>query len=353
MSWHELANGPASASKTITLEYVSRTIIGNMIQSIRNHHWAVTTTILGNLVLLLMIVFATGLFALENTWVTKQGVHFTQNHFNGSAYNSSTVQASPGLLNFAIQSRNLSYPRGTTKDTLVPLFKPLESFPEDSTYEADVDGLSVSIDCEVLDITNATKTFLPWWSLRAPYFLCNISTSDCELINVPVGTGTNGMVRTLNNTQTYYAMMSNYVCNSGVDYSTPESRGNDLAGQLDLTTYHQSLNRTLDNRMFIGMVNFHFPPNERSEIPGMWIHNLTSMLCKPSYSVNRYHVTYHQNSTESTIELIEKTERLLPDYYPGDISRGVDDILATTRTCTLGWADPTIRFQKLFHPSSR
>lgn len=336
MPWHELGSGPASGSKTVMLEYLSRTIFANLFQSIKYGHWAVTTTILGNLVLLLMIVFATGLFALENTQVTQQDVRLMHNGFNGSAYNSSLVQASPALLNFAIQSRNLPYPQGTTKDTLVPLFRPIERFPEDSTYEADVDGLGVSVDCEILDIKNATKTYLPWWSLRAPYFLSNISTSDCELTNVPVGTGTNGMVRTMNNTQTYFATMSNLVCNSGVDYSTPESRGDDLAGQLDLTNYYKSLNRTLDNRIFVGLVDFHFPPNHQSEIPGMWIHNITTMLCKPSYSVNRYHVTYHQNSTDAVIQLVQESDRQLPDYYPGDISRGVDKIFGDYENMYLG-----------------
>lgn len=338
MPWHELANGPASADKTILLEYMSHTIGGNIWLSIKNRHWAVTITILGNLTCLLMIVFATGLFSLQNTLISRQGTVLAGNQLNGSAYNSSTVGASPALLSFAIQGKNLSYPQGTTGDTLVPLFKPIERYPEGSAYDAYVNGLNVSIDCEVLNITNATKTYLPWWSLGAPYFLSNISTSDCELLNVPIGMGSGGMVRTMNNTQTYSANMNQYVCNSGMDYSTPESRGQLVYSQdeSDLAKYQATLNRSLDSRIFISIIDFHFPPNKQSEIPGIWIHNLTTMLCKPAYAINNYHVEYYSNSTNSKIELVSETGRDLPGLYPGDISRGVNNIYRDYESMYLG-----------------
>ncbi|KAJ4345975.1 hypothetical protein N0V95_005840 [Ascochyta clinopodiicola] len=338
MPWHVLANGPAAADKTVMLEYMSRTILGNMWLSIKNRHWAVTGTMLGNLVFLLMIVFATGLFALESTLVSHQGVQFTRNRFNGSAYNSSAVGASPALLSFAIQGQNLSYPQGTTGDTIVPLFKPVMTQPEDSNYEALVDGLNVSIDCKVLDLNNATKTYLPWWSLRAPYFLSNISTPDCELLNVPIGSGSDGMVRSENKTQTYFANIAQYVCNSGMDYSTPESRGQVVYSQTapDLTAYRDNLNKTLDSRIFISVIDFRFPPSTQSEKPGIWIHNLTTMLCKPTYSINNYRVEYFQNSTSSVIELVNRTSDALSDLYSGDISRGVYNVFNDYENLYLG-----------------
>lgn len=244
----------------------------------------------------------------------------------------------PALLSFAIQGKNLTYPQGTTGDTLVPLFKPVGPYPEDSTYDAYVDGLKVSIDCEVLNITNATKTYLPWWSLRAPYFLSNISTSDCELLNVPIGMGSGGMVMTKNNTQTYSANMNQYVCNSGMDYSTPPSRGQMVYGQdeSDLAEYYATLDRSLDSRIFISIIDFHFPPNDRSEVPGIWIHNLTTMLCKPAYSINTYHVEYFKNSTDSKIELVNETGEDLSGLYSGDVSRGVNNVFKDYESMYLG-----------------
>lgn len=53
MPWHVLANGPAPADKTVLLEYLSRTIYGNIWLSISKCHWAVASTILGNLICLL------------------------------------------------------------------------------------------------------------------------------------------------------------------------------------------------------------------------------------------------------------------------------------------------------------
>jgi hypothetical protein len=155
MPWHELGNGPASAEKTILLEYMSRTIFGNVWRSIKNRHWAVFMTIIGHLILLLMVVFATGLFTLESTLVTEQGVRFAYNRFDTITTNYSDLNPSPALLNFAIRTHNLSYPKGTTEDTLVPQFEPVEIFPEDTTFQSEVSGLKVNVECEHLDINSS------------------------------------------------------------------------------------------------------------------------------------------------------------------------------------------------------
>ena len=331
--WHELANGPAPADKTVLLEYFSRTIFGNIWRSMRNSHWPVTMTIMGHLILLLMVVFATGLFALEATLVTEQSVQFTRNHFNGSAYNATQDDTSPALLNFAIRTQNLSYPRGTTESTLFPLFEPVGVFPEDATYQANVSGLEVNMDCETLDIKNGSieKAFLPWFSLGAPYFLVNISTPTCQIKNVRVGSGPTGMVHTDNQTQSYGATMRLHVCNTDYDDSKPHHMGgpNEAA-------YNKTFDRTLDSRILFTVVNYGMPPTETSEKPGIWINSLTALLCKPSYTINNYRVEYAQNSTITKHSLLEKTDASLPDFHPGDISRAVDNMFGNYAELYLG-----------------
>ncbi|KAJ4315941.1 hypothetical protein N0V94_005705 [Neodidymelliopsis sp. IMI 364377] len=112
--------------------------------------------------------------------------------------------------------------------------------------------------------------------------------------------------------------------------------GQDQGGRLDLTAYYNSLNRTLDNRIFISMIDFHFPPNEDSEITGMWINQITSMLCKSTYSINQYLVEYHQNSTRSTMDFVKKQDTTLSDFYDGDISRGVYNVFRDYEGMYLG-----------------
>ncbi|KAF1941475.1 hypothetical protein EJ02DRAFT_423041 [Clathrospora elynae] len=161
MPWHELAHGPSPAERTILLEYLSSSPLPNIWKSLRFRHWAATITATGQLILLLMLVFITGLFTLEATLIKKADVPFRGNDLNASAFNISNFDASPALLTLAIQTQNLSYPKGTSLDTLVPYFAAGPEYPANLTTQALVKGLKVSIDCEHLDIKNASQTFLP------------------------------------------------------------------------------------------------------------------------------------------------------------------------------------------------
>jgi hypothetical protein len=317
MPWHELAYGPASARRTITLEYFSRTIFGNTWETLKLRHWAAATTILGYLVLLSMIVFATGLFVLEGTLVSNHGVPFIQNQFNGSGYNASVIQASPVLLDYAIRVQNLSFPQGTTSDTIVPLFEPIDIFPEDSIYEAIVDGVNPSMTCETLDITNATREVLPWIDGISPHFLIDLDEPDCKIKNIKVGYLNHRLNANETATQTFQGEMSDYTCNTAYDYSKPPDYRS--APQVP-GAYEDTQNRGKQKRIIISVVDLR-ARSDHWEV--LWLHNITVLSCKPSYFVNKYRVQYYQNSTGSSIELLSKTDNALDGVYPGDLARGV------------------------------
>jgi hypothetical protein len=341
MPWHELGNGPASAEKTILLEYMSRTIFGNVWRSIKNRHWAVSMTIIGHLILLLMVVFATGLFALESTLVTEQGVHFTYNGFDASATNLSGLDPSPVLLNFAIRTRNLSYPKGTTEDTLLPLFEPVEVFPEDSTFQYNATGLKVNMECEHLDIKNSSirRDFLPWFTLRAKYFVANISTPTCNITNARLASGPVNAVYLANQTQSYQADRMIFACNTDYDDRLPHHLGGHNA-----EAFKKTFDRTLDTRILLTVADFGMPASVWSEKPNLWLNNLTALLCKPSYTVNEYVVEYAQNSTTPKLRSVRNIGSFLPGLYPADISRMIYNafIDKTVLFLGMGGADFTL-----------
>ncbi|KZM24133.1 hypothetical protein ST47_g4710 [Ascochyta rabiei] len=160
------------------------------------------------------------------------------------------------------------------------------------------------------------------------------------------------MVRSQNTTQSYPANIAPYMCNSGMDYSSPRNHSQRVYSQnaADLTAYRQNLNKPLDSRIFISVIDFHFPPSEESEKPGSWIHNLTTMLCKPTYSMNNYRMEYLQNSTSSVIDLINKTSDILPDLYPGDLSRGVNNVFNDYENLYLGMGGTDSVFSEAVPP---
>jgi hypothetical protein len=52
MPWEELRTGPSSADKTLLLDYISPLLPVSLWMAIRNRHWAVVMSILGQLLIL-------------------------------------------------------------------------------------------------------------------------------------------------------------------------------------------------------------------------------------------------------------------------------------------------------------
>lgn len=52
MPWRELQKGPASAQKTLLLDYVSPIIPTALWDAFKNRHWAVVLSITGHLLIL-------------------------------------------------------------------------------------------------------------------------------------------------------------------------------------------------------------------------------------------------------------------------------------------------------------
>jgi hypothetical protein len=338
MPWHELGNGPALAEKTILLEYMSRTIFGNVWRSIKNRHWAVFMTIIGHLILLLMVVFATGLFTLESTLVTEQGVRFTYNRFDTIAANYSNLNASPALLNFAIRTHNLSYPKGTTEDVLLPRFEPVDIFPEDTTFQSEVSGLKVDIECELVDIKNSSikKETLPWFVLMAQYFYANVSTPACNITNVRLASGSRGYVYSLNTTQNYMTTMKIFACNTDFDDSLPHDGYLDFKAPDNQAAYLKTFDRKLDTRILLSLADLGMNPTKNSANSAIWIQDLTVLLCKPSYTLNKYLVEYAHSSSTTKFHSLRDTGISLPELYPADISRMIYNVFTDYAQLFLG-----------------
>jgi hypothetical protein len=324
MPWHELANGPASAEKTIMLEYMSRTIFGNVWRSMKNRHWAVLMTIIGHLILLLMVVFATGLFTLESTQVTEEGVRFAYNRFDTTATNYSNLNPSPALLNFAIRTHNLSYPKGTTEDILLPQFEPVEIFPEDTTFQSEVSGLKVDMECEHIHIKNSSiqDDILPWFLVQTRYFFANISTPTCNITNSRLAHDyTSNRIFNPNTTQSYIPTMKFFACNTDFDDSHPHDGNLESLDPDNSAAYRRMFDRKLDTRILLSLADLGLNPHSKSSYSFTWIQNLTVLLCKPSYTLNEYLVEYSQNSTITKLHSLRNTGSSLPGLYPADISR--------------------------------
>lgn len=230
-------------------------------------------------------MFSTGLIVLEPSIVTEANVPFQiTNQFDTSNYNTSIVGSPPAQRVYGIQDGKLKYPNSTSENLVIQRFNPPSRLPglDGSKYALEVDGFSTDLDCEILPLKNATKTFLPWFSIQAPYFVVNVSTDSCSIKNAIVGQGADHAFYKDNNaTQNYQGRFQNFTCNTGGDSSSQHPPNG---------------NASADHRFLLSMISLQWTPHPPiSESANIWVEQLTGVLCKPSYSVDRYSVSYTQD----------------------------------------------------------
>ena len=259
---------------------------------------------------------------MEPTQITLSNHSFTVGtSFNASSYDPNNVGSNAAEQVYGIQSGQLSYSSDVAENLVVQRLDP-PAGPTVSTYTADVQGFSTNLDCEILQLKNATKTFLPWFSIQAPYFVVNITTDSCHIINAIVGQGADhGYYRDNNVTENYQGLFQNLACNTGDDSSAQHPiKGNSSSDlRVLLSTAHLQWTP-------------HLPVQEASSI---WVKNLTAILCKPTYSINNYAVTYDQSETSLKMQAVKKPA--LGSTLPGfDDSMLLDAVRATFRNRTYG-----------------
>lgn len=208
----------------------------------------------------------------------------TTAQFDAGDYNTSILGPAPAQRVYGILSQKLTYPVSTSANLVIQKIEPPSGLPnsDGSTYAIEVNGFSTNLECEILPLKNATKTFLPWFSIQAPYFVTNITTDSCFIKNAIVGQGADhGFYRDNNATQNYQGLFQNFTCNTGGDSSS---------------RFPLDGNTSADHRFLLSMISLQWDSHQvNEESQNIWVKQLTGVLCKPAYSVDRYAVSYTQD----------------------------------------------------------
>lgn len=292
MPWEELRTGPSSADKTLLLDYISPLLPVSLWMAIRNRHWAVVMSILGQLLILGTTVFSTGLLILEPTQMFKSDQKFqlaSKFELNQSADPTFAWAVGPGPAQtyYGINFYGLRYPPGTAQDFVVPEFQVPSMAASNIEYSMSTDGAKVGYDCELLPITNGTETRMPWRSILAPFIVANVTTRDCDIKGVTLAAGPDhNFYHDKNATQNYQAQFVVYPCNYDFDFSRQYIDPGNLSMHL------QVYNTSRDLRLFMSVVDLRISPYNAS-FSGpkyMYLQNVTAALCKPSYELGRFEV---------------------------------------------------------------
>ncbi len=110
--WRALANGPSPVKRTMLRDYVSPWVGRSLASSIKSGDYDVTLGITGGLLLQLLIVFSTGLLALEPRTMSREEVALTA--MTKFTTKTRDVSARPFSDAVATQLYGLDQPHGAT-----------------------------------------------------------------------------------------------------------------------------------------------------------------------------------------------------------------------------------------------
>jgi hypothetical protein len=283
--WAHLSNGPQTAERTVLLDYISPVLPVSLYKAIIRHDWAAASSSIVYVALKVGIIVSTGLLVLEPTNIAETDVPFTvSKDFNSSGFDASTVTSEPFLVYYGIQVNNLSYPNGTSDTIVVPPFTPLD-VPENTTsFSAVVEGLSTHLDCEVVHPTRGETADDPWIIMLATSFLVDIDTPSCKIKGVIAGEGPKNLEDLVEPVlEQYQGWIGNYTCNTGIEADTYEPGT-------------APINATFtDHRLVITTSLVKWNTTDYL-LRHTWLDQFTTLLCKPSYSIDQYQVDFSQSS---------------------------------------------------------
>ena len=266
-------------------------------------------------------VFSTGLLVLQPILMNQLNIPLQMTtQFDATNYSTSIVGAAPAQRVYGFYHEQLPRPASTSENLVIQSFD-LSSGPLDtpgSSYTGVVPGFSTEVECENIPVDNKTShTYLPWWSIQAPFFLTNITTDTCNITNIIVGEGADhGFYFNNNATQTHLAYFRNVTCNTGGDDSQ--------IYQFDNGTDHRFL-------MSVALLKW-LPHPPEFESNWTWVEDLTVVLCKPSYSIDNYTVTYTQHDETPSVQSVKipGTNSSLEGFDDVDLTMAVQTTLGNS-----------------------
>ncbi|KAH6893362.1 hypothetical protein B0T10DRAFT_271548 [Thelonectria olida] len=338
MPWKELQRGPASAQKTLLLDYISPILPTALWAAIKNRHWAVVMSLAGHLLILGTTIFSTGLLILEPTEITKKSGDFSVKGVfridDPQSDQALKLGPAPAQLYYGINFQGLQYPAGTSEDAVLPVFEAPKSSADNINYTLTTEGMKIGLDCELLDITNGTQVSMPWYSILGSFFVADVKTSDCNIKGVMIGAGPDhGYYHVKNATQNYQGFFDVYPCNVDFNFATDYIRSSNSK------EYKEVYNATADQRVVLSVADLRFAPyNVSMTTPRfLYVHEVKAALCKPSYNLQNFQVKSEKvvsGSPQAVLSTAAKAKEKMVSGLPlGSVALGV---LRSSNLFTLG-----------------
>ncbi|KAI9147480.1 hypothetical protein HJFPF1_12505 [Paramyrothecium foliicola] len=283
MPWKELQEGPATAEKTLLLDYVSPILPLGLWRAMKNRHWAVALSTFGSALILVSTVLSTGLLVLEPTSVQFHREVPVSRGFRNAR--SSVIDSWAAQVLYSVYFHNLSYPLGTTEDGVFPTIDTANMPDRTRSWIAQTEALQIECPCEAYTLGDSESIEFR----EDPALRSDIRTNDCFVKDVLVSYMSSFNLLTEEDIIGYWGLVNIIDCD--LEYHTwPGETGTDMA---------RAWRNTSDPRIMFSVTKRALPDGD---LASQTIHpdNVTVVICKPSYFLQTVQIQPAQAPDPST-----------------------------------------------------
>jgi hypothetical protein len=282
------------------------------------------------------IVLSAGLIFLAPTQITSDTDTITTSGFDTKGFNLTSVGADPVDAFYGAKSKGISWNYGTTENVTVQTFdvKTTQDL-SNMRLRAEVSRFRMNMDCEEADIGVTNVTACPWKAVLEHCFIANISGSKCVLKNVMLGqTAPHVTFAPNGRASNFQGFFDSYVCNSNFSYV--EIWGIDVYPPEATSPDDYRFMFTMSEVLWDIRHEWDYTSNgvTYSEATNWSMAHTTGVICKPSYSVDKYDVTL--SPADRTIHeavFLPNTSASLPGL---ELKTLIDGILRAQESATFG-----------------
>lgn len=322
LPWQELKNGPATADKSILLDYISPIPIVCAWQALKKQHMSVVATSLGLLLLQALTIISTGLMVLTPTRLTMSNVNLVAlnklNWTGGDNYDF--WDPSPAYIAYAVLNKDLAYPEGTQRNLVYPMFRLAHTHHATGNIaSAKVDTLFLDLECE-----KATVAALPpqseWLDQLSTLGLV-FSSRSC---NSEALQGAQFGLRVTD--PRYEACPSQQLSGSWQQVNCSgkvggfPQQGPLLFTMADISYTQGRLSHSSNSSVHDAHNRTEWPPHVRS---------VSGIVCNPSYAIEKALVEYDYSQTPPKVAVtgpITNTKATLPGFSFWNLSAKLADL---------------------------
>ncbi|MBA7489607.1 hypothetical protein ES702_00141 [subsurface metagenome] len=291
--WAEMAKGPAPASRSLLLDYVTPLLVKSLWKAIWYRHFNVAATISVFVLIKLITILSTGLFALKYLPFTNlpQDVRVVTQFDDSLGLEAAAIDDQPALAVYGANIFGLSLPNGTSSSYAFQQFELTQDAPNGTyTLAAEVDVFVPTWHCDTGSVTYAsdadpdvvidgTTQMVMGPFVDMTNLTMNISLPDCFIPNLPLTAPTSSDISSDGTNDT-----------TGIGYKYG-------VYDIDVNCSSSDSTQSVSPRKVLAAIYAEVKADDSDNSTVVTVLNHSAVVCRPSYYVQPGIINTYLNGT--------------------------------------------------------